>query len=206
MNRPTFGAIIENMDSTPQSLMVRLCAPAQPLGSPTDEVAWARFVDLYSPLLYNWSCRLGLQQADALDLVQEVFLLLHQKLPQFRYDRRRSFRSWLRAVFHNKWRDRLRVKAMPYTGDPTALAGISTDDPLEDFTEADYQRYLVRRAMELMQTDFEATTWQAFWETSVQGRSAADVAAQLNLSLAAVYKAASRVRQSLRQELDGLLE
>lgn len=185
--------------------MVRLCAPPRALNASTDETAWARFVDLYTPLLYCWAGRLGLQEADALDLVQDVFLLLHQKLPQFRYDRQQSFRSWLRTVFYNKWRDRLRMPTAPATADAHVLANVSTDDPLHDFTEADYQRYLVRRAMELMQTDYEPTTWQAFWETSVQGRPAADVAAEFNLSLAAVYKAASRVRLGLRQELDGLL-
>ena len=65
---------------------------------------------------------------------------------------------------------------------------------------------VVRRAVELMRTDFEPTSWRAFWETSVQARPAADVASELRLSLAAVYKAASRVRQRLRQELDGLLD
>ena len=31
--------------------------------------AWARFVQLYSPLIYYWSRRTGLQEQDAADLV-----------------------------------------------------------------------------------------------------------------------------------------
>src|SRR5437667_7888773 len=65
----------------------------------------------------------------------------------------------------------------------------------------DYQRYVVRRIMNLIQRDFETTTWQSFWKTFVQGRPATEVAAELHLSLAAVYKAASRMRHRLRQEL-----
>src|SRR5262249_48901633 len=86
----------DRMHSTPQSLLFRLCAPVARVGTSIDQRAWERFVDLYSPLLYFWARRLEQQETDALDLVQEVFLQLHQKLPEFRYDRRQSFRSWLR--------------------------------------------------------------------------------------------------------------
>jgi hypothetical protein len=42
--------------------------------------------------------RLGLRSAEAADLVQDVFAVLVQKLPDFTYDRKRSFRAWLRTV------------------------------------------------------------------------------------------------------------
>jgi len=51
---------------------------------------------------------MGLQESDAADLVQDVFTLLVQKLPEFHYDRGRSFRNWLLTVMTNKWRDRIR--------------------------------------------------------------------------------------------------
>ncbi len=193
------------MYSTPQSLLVRLCTPLRPVGQTADDAAWSRFVDLYSPLLYHWATRLTPQEADALDLVQEVFLLLHQKLPEFRYKRDRSFRNWLYTVLCNCWRDRQRRMAPPAAVDPLLLANIPAADPWEQFTEADYQRYLIRRAMELMRTDFEPASWRAFWETIVQERAAAEVAGELQMSIAAVYKAASRVRQTLRRELEGLV-
>lgn len=193
------------MDATPQSLIVRLCAEREADAS-VDQHAWSRFVALYTPLLYHWANRLEPQEADALDLVQDVFLLLHQKIPDFHYDRTQSFRSWLRTVLYNKWCDRGRMRQPPSTPGSDQISTVSVEDPLELMTEEDYRRYLVRRAMELMQTDFEPSTWKAFWETSVQSRPAAEVAAELGLSLAAVYKAASRVRQRLRQELEGLLD
>jgi RNA polymerase sigma-70 factor (ECF subfamily) len=49
---------------TPVSLLGRLRRP-------DDLEAWGRFVELYTPLLYYWARRQGLQQADAKDLVQE---------------------------------------------------------------------------------------------------------------------------------------
>ena len=35
--------------------------------------AWRRLVDLYGPAVYRWCRQLGVSQADAADVVQEVF-------------------------------------------------------------------------------------------------------------------------------------
>jgi RNA polymerase sigma-70 factor (ECF subfamily) len=64
----------------------------------------------------------------------------------------------------------------------------------------------VARAIELMQADFQPATWKAFWEFVVNGRPAADIARELDLTPNAIYLARGRVLQRLRQELDGLLE
>src|SRR5687768_17225082 len=74
--------------------------------------SWQRFVHLYAPLLTEWAHRLGIQEADAADLVQEVFVILVQKMRAFEYDRSKSFRAWLRTVLHNKWRE-IRRRRLP---------------------------------------------------------------------------------------------
>ena len=89
------------MESTSSSLLLRLRRPGE-------QAAWQRFIDLYSPLLYFWACRMGLDVQDAADLVQDVFVALVQKMPQFQYDPGKSFRAWLRTVAENRWRDALR--------------------------------------------------------------------------------------------------
>jgi len=63
---------------------------------------------------------------------------------------------------------------------------------------------LARRAVALMQTDFEERTWRAFWLAAVEHQPPASVAEQLGMSTAAVYMAKSRVLRRLREELDGL--
>src|SRR5881397_142301 len=102
------------MNTTIPSLLERVRRPA-------DEDAWGRFVQLYTPLLFFWARRLGLQDQDAHDQVQEVFTLLVQKLPEFQYDRQKGFRNWLRTVLLNNWRDRLRRRAAPATGLPDGI-------------------------------------------------------------------------------------
>src|SRR5688572_20304611 len=91
---------------TPASLLERLRQPAE-------QQAWSRFVRLYTPLLYSWARRLGLQPEDASDLVQDVLTLLVQKLPEFHYDRHKRFRGWLWTVTLNRFRENHRRRAVP---------------------------------------------------------------------------------------------
>jgi RNA polymerase sigma-70 factor (ECF subfamily) len=188
------------MAKTPSSLLERLRQPFAP-------EAWARFVALYAPLIYSWARRVGLQDPDAADLVQDVFVTLLMVLPTFTYDRHRSFRRWLRTITLNKWRNRLkrpeqRIQSRP----PGALEALAGADDAEAFWEAEYQQHLAGRALQIMRTDFQETTWKACWEMVVQGRPAAVVAADLGLSVGAVYAAKFRVLARLRQELQGLLD
>jgi RNA polymerase sigma-70 factor (ECF subfamily) len=188
------------MYSTPVTLLERLRLPA-----PAD--AWDRFVRLYTPLLFSWARRMGLQEPDAADLVQDVFTVLLQKLPEFSYDRHRSFRGWLRTVTLNKWREaqRRRAAAPRATGNAN-LAELVCAEPDDSFWEAEYRNQLVGRALQLMQADFEPTTWKACWEFVVSGKPAAQVAAELGTTVEVVYSAKSRVLRRLREELDGLMD
>ena len=63
--------------------------------------------------------------------------------------------------------------------------------------------FLIRRALQIMQTDFEPTTWRACWERVVADRPAAEVAAELGVSVEVVYAATYRVIRRLRSELAG---
>jgi RNA polymerase sigma-70 factor (ECF subfamily) len=188
------------MQDTPVSLLERLRRPGE-------QAAWDRFVELYTPLLCDWARRLGLQESDAADLVQDVLTVLVEKLPQFVYDRNKSFRGWLWTVTVNKCREKQRRQAAnPLPPQTEALQVVSIPDPAEAVGEEEYRQYLVRRALEVMRIEFQPATWQAFWECVVNERPATDVAGELGLSENAVYLAKGRVLRRLRRELDGLLD
>jgi RNA polymerase sigma-70 factor (ECF subfamily) len=188
------------MDSTSSSLLLRLRQPAE-------QEAWRRFIDLYTPLLYFWACRMGLRGQDAADLVQDVFVTLVQKLPQFQYDRGKGFRSWLRTVAENRWRDVLRKRAnIPPSAGDAGLADAAVPDEAVALWNAEYRQQLFGRAVQLMRSDFEEKTWKACWALVVDGKPGADVARELCMTLDAVYAAKSRVLRRLRQELDGLID
>jgi RNA polymerase sigma-70 factor (ECF subfamily) len=172
--------------------------------SPEHE-AWEKFVDVYTPLLFAWTRHLGLNEHDAADLVQDLFAVLVEKLPQFDYDQQKSFRAWLKTILLNRWRNQQRRRAARQPGD-SALANLATLEDPPEFEEAEYRRHLVARALRLMQSEFQPATWKACWEFVVHDRPAAEVAAELGLSVNAVYLAKSRVLRRLREELAGLLD
>ncbi len=186
------------MTPTPASLLERLRDGKAP-------EAWERLVLLYSPLLYSWARQAGLQEADAADLVQDVFVTLVQTLPSFDYDRHKSFRGWLRTIALNKWRDRQK-KRQPVPGDPALLQEQLSVPDSEQFWEVEYRRQLAQRALAIMGRDFQLRTWKAFWEQVVEERSAAAVAAELGLTIGAAYAAKFRVLNRLRQEMAGMLD
>jgi RNA polymerase sigma-70 factor (ECF subfamily) len=187
------------MHTTSPTLLERLRQPAE-------QDAWGRFVQLYTPLLYTWTRHFGLNEADAADLVQEVFTILVQKLPEFRYEPGKGFRHWLRTITVNKWRDHLRRRAVIPTAGLAALDEMAAPEDSGAFGEAEYRQHLVRRALQLMQSEFSPKTWRACWEHVAAGRPAAEVAAELGISVGSVYVAKSRVMSRLRQELKGLLD
>ncbi len=173
-----------------------------------DAGAWGRFVELYTPLFLAWCRRVGLSDADAADLTQTVFVTLYEKLPEFRYDPTRSFRAWLKTVLMNAWRNQTRQRRFAAENrlDALNLDQLPETDPRLGLEEAEYRAQLVRRALVLMQANFEPTTWKACWEFVVEGRAAVDVARELGLSENAVYLSKSRVLRYLRRELQGLLD
>lgn len=188
------------MTTTSTSLLIRL-------REPTDREAWSRFVKLYGPLIFKWARRTGLQPEDASDLVQDVMALLVRKLPEFQYDQSRSFRSWLKTVTINKWREKCRRRSLPMS-DVTAsgLARLPDQQDEADFWEQEYRQQVVARAMELMQHEFQPTTWQACRRYVLGEASPDELAREYNISVWTIYSAKSRLLKRLREELDGLLD
>ncbi len=150
------------------------------------------------PGIASWNC--------TRPFLQDVLALLVQKLPEFVYDRGKSFRAWLRTIVLNRWRDRLRRKAPRAGLNAAELSDLADGDGLEALWDEEHRQYLTARALRVMQAEFQPTTWKACWEHVAADRSAADIAAELGISENAVYIATSRVLRRLRQELDGMLD
>lgn len=183
------------MNTTSESLLQRVRRP--------DEVeAWGRFVRIYSPILYGWARQRGLPEADAADLVQDVFTALVQKLPEFSYDSQRSFRSWLWTVMRNRL-VQLRRRKVPALAAPGVLHQVA-DREAETASEAEFRQYMIARLIPTMRHHFQPTTWQAFWAVAVEGKTVQQAAAELDLSTDVVYKARVRVLARLQAEFANL--
>jgi RNA polymerase sigma-70 factor (ECF subfamily) len=188
------------MHSTSLTLLARL-------RQPNAQKEWGQFVGLYSPLLFFWARRMGLEENDAADLVQDVFVLLLKKLPEFELDAKRSFRGWLRQVTINKFLERRRAKSnQDQQLPPAAAANLPTASELEARWDAEYHSQLIQSALRVLAQEFEPASVKACWAFVVEGRSAAAVAAELNMTEGAVRAAKFRIVCRLRQLLNGLLE
>ena len=60
---------------------------------------------------------------------------------------------------------------------------------------------ILGQALEAIRAEFQERTWRAFWGMVVEGRSAADVGADLEMRPGTVRVAKSRVLLRLRREL-----
>ena len=135
--------------------------------------------------------------------MQEVFVQLSQKLPEFAYDRQKGpFRGWLWTVFVNKLRDRVRRgRGQPLQARSDELSRLLDSDHSVRISEQEHTQYLVRRALDVMRAEFEETTWRACWEVVVNELPPQTVAERLGISRNAVYIRKLKVLRRLRLEL-----
>ena len=190
-------------DSTSSSLINRL--------QDEDQIGWSRFVNLYAPVVYQWTRQAGLSEEDAADVGQEVFRTVAGRVAEFRRQNRGSFRSWLRTITRNKIGDHLkrnRAEDIAFGGSDSRIKNSATVEPLVDREEDETrdQQTLFGAALRLIQTDFHETTWQAFWRVTIEGQSVESVAQDLEMEPKAIRQAKYRVLKRLREEFGELLD
>lgn len=189
-----------SIPETRASLIVRL-------PNANDAGAWTEFAEIYEPFVYQYARRRGLQDSDARELVQEVFLGVAKAVRRWEPDTKRAkFRTWLFRIARNQLltligrRQREQVvdsgawqEIEGALGEANGFAG-SAD-------ELEYRREVFCWASRQVQRSVKPETWAAFWQTSVAGRAVEEVARQLDVAKGVVYVARSRVIQKLRNEI-----
>ena len=186
---------------TPPSLLMRL-------RNAQDDEAWRIFMLRYGPIVYRYCRGRGLQDADASDVAQEVFLSVARAISNFQYDATRGrFRNWLGTIARNcvnKFLSRQGARAdRPVQPAPLEAVEGGTED--EHWNEL-FNAHVLRMALERARPHFDAATWKAFAMVWQQGRSVVEAAQATGKSVAMVYVAKARVLKRLRQEVLVLAE
>lgn len=175
------------------------------LREPQDQQAWAEFVAIYQPLVLRVLKQRGLQEADALDVTQQVILAVTQAVQNWQPDgREASFRRWLFSIAR-----RLALRFLERGHPRRGVGGSEMLELLENLpeplprTEAEfddeYRNEVFRWAAEQARGEFRESTWQAFWRTCVQQEAIPQAARELGLTVGNVYVARSRVIARLKQ-------
>ena len=190
---------------TSASLLGRLRA------SPDDPSAWRDFADRYGRQVFDWCRQFGIQDADAEDITQEVFLDLATAIRTFQYDPSRSFRAWLRTLTHRAWCNFLRRRNRLHLGIGSdaarnSIAEAEARDDLNRRLEEEYDRELLAAAVFEVRRRVAPHTWEAFHLLAFEGLPGAEVAARLGLTIGNVYVARSSVQKLLKAQIKKLEE
>jgi len=178
---------------------------------PTDQAAWAVFVECYGRHIYRWCRQWKLQDADAEDVTQDILVKLAQKLRAFAYDPARSFRGWLKTVAHHAWRDFAdsRGRANAAAGGSEVWELMQTIEAREDLVQKlaeAFDHELLEAAKVRVRLRVAPHTWEAFRLVALEGRPVAEVAAVVQMQVAMVYVAKSKVQRMLQEEIRKLEE
>jgi RNA polymerase sigma-70 factor (ECF subfamily) len=173
---------------------------------PADQDAWGLFVERYGRLIYGWVRKWQMQEADAEDVTQMVLVRLAQRMKGFAYDPQKSFRGWLRTLTRHAWSDfvEARQRGGRASGDTAAdecLGTLPARDDLVARLEEQFDREVLEEAEARVRLRVDPTTWEAFRLTAVEGLPGAEAARRLGRTVAAVFKAKTRVQALLRDEV-----
>ena len=193
---------MQSQDSTTQSsLLVRI-------RDQHDTEAWSQFHQIYGPLIFRFARWQGLQDADAADLTQDVLKEVCRQIGSFDYRRDRGrFRGWLLTVARCTVArmQQARFRQPTGTGDTGHLRRMENlpdeADDLESYWNQEYEQTLFAWAAKEVQARVDASTWEAFHRTAVDGVKPADVAVELSMNLGSVYVARNRVLASIKRRI-----
>lgn len=188
--------------STNVSLLIRV-------QDPNNDDAWSRFDAQYRPLITHF-CRkrFGMSGSEADEAAQDVLVKLVENMKQFKYDSSRSFRSWLSTVARNSVVDGMRKRRLDRaTGGSDhidRLANVPTVDDdneeLADKLSLEMQQSLFDECEALVKSRVTDQTWNAFAMLRA-GKKAAEVSEVLDMRIATVYRAKTRVLKLFREEV-----
>ncbi|HPF39401.1 MAG TPA: sigma-70 family RNA polymerase sigma factor [Phycisphaerae bacterium] len=173
--------------------------------------AWRLFFDRYASMLFSIARRLGLNEIDAQDAVQETLIAVHRAFSSMEepFDRQSGrFKAWLRGIVKHKIADmhRRRIRSRIHEGELPA-AGLDSSPlnaPMDEAFEIEWQQARLTAALDIIAKESDPAVFQAFQLCAIDGRDARDVSRLLGITRNAVYISKTRIIKKLKVIVDRL--
>jgi RNA polymerase sigma-70 factor (ECF subfamily) len=176
-----------------------------------DDKSWNEFHDLYRGLILGVAKKAGLQDAEALDVLQETMTAVSKNIGGFEANPERgSFRAWLLQMARWRIMDQLKKRL------PISVVGSRSDnatettpavervpDPrevdLERLCDAEWKEQLMNQALKEVQLQINAEHYQIFYLLEIERRTIPDVARMVGRNRAPIYLIRHRVTNALKK-------
>ncbi len=171
-----------------------------------DGASWAEFLGIYQPVVYRMARRRHLQEADAQDVVQHVFLAIARSIENWEPgDGRPPFRAWLTTIARNAITKALirqpRDRATASPLDAEVLAAHPEPEATASELLVEARREAIRWASEQIRSEFSEEIWRVFQLTAIEGVAIAEVAQASGRSVGSIYVARFRVVTRLKEKI-----
>lgn len=171
-----------------------------------DGASWTEFLEIYQPVVFRLARKRGLQEADANDVVQQVFLSTSRAIDQWQASPEQPlFRAWLVTIARNAITNALARRPRDTASGSTSVMELLHELPNPaDAAElqAEAKTEFVRWATNQIRDEFSASTWDVFWRTAIEGQSVADVMKDTGRTAGSIYVIRYRVIARLKEKLD----
>ena len=187
---------MEDINRTRRTLLERL-------RDGSDEESWLEFVNTYKIYICVVISRMGVNDADTEDLAQQVMLKLWKLLPDFTYEGKKRFRSYLSRVTKNVVHDFFRSR----TAESKRIEKVYKDKlnqhevpEIEHLIDEEWDKFVANLAFSNIRKSQKENAVTIF-ERVLNGEDAEKVGLDYGLKKNSVHQTYKRVKDKIAEEI-----
>ncbi len=176
-----------------------------------DGASWEEFLAIYQPVVLRMARNRGLQDADAQDVMQQIFLSISRAIQGWQEDPNQPpFRAWLSTVARNAITKHLSRRPRDAASGSSSVFEMLHQLPDADSTSKEFENEtrleIFRCAADQIRNEFTPETWNVFWKTAVEGQPITNVTRSTGKSAGSIYVARFRVMSRLKEKINEIVE